>query len=106
MTQYNTLNVKLCNPQLNKLKPRIKSDTEVTLNLSSNVIGDSKDGINFPHKSSLTDRIVSRLRKAFAANIKLLKTQLSEIVQSGGFLGRLSGPLLKACLPLMKYDFL
>ena len=48
----------------------------------------------------------SELRKTFAngssANIKLSKTQLHKIEQSGGFLGRLSEPLLKTGLPLMK----
>ena len=39
MTKYNTLNVKLSNSQLHKLKPEIKNGTEVTLNLSSNLIG-------------------------------------------------------------------
>ena len=55
MTQYNTLNVKLSNSHLNKLKSRIKSGNEVTLNLSSNVIGHSIDGANFPRKISLTN---------------------------------------------------
>ena len=50
MSQYKTLNIKLSNPQLNKLKSRIKNGTEVTLNLSSNVIGDSNNETNFPHK--------------------------------------------------------
>ena len=65
MTQYNTLNVKLSNSQLNKLKFAIKNRTEATLNLSSNLIGISNDEINFPHKSILTDRQVSKIRKAF-----------------------------------------
>ena len=43
MNQYNTLNVKLSNSHLNKLKPAIKNETEVTLNLSSNLIGNSND---------------------------------------------------------------
>ena len=47
MTQYNTLNVKLSNSQLNELKFRIENDTEVTLNLSSNVVSDFKDKIIF-----------------------------------------------------------
>ena len=47
MTQYNTLNVKLPHSQLNKLKSGIKNGTEVTLNLSSNVIGNSNDECNF-----------------------------------------------------------
>ena len=50
MTQYNTLNVKLSNSQLNKLKSGIKNITQVTLNLSSNVVGDSNDETNFSHK--------------------------------------------------------
>ena len=65
------------------------------------MIGDSDDEINF-----LTNRQVANLRKAFANNlstdIKLSKTQISKMIQSGGFLGRLLGPLLKTRLPLMK----
>ena len=44
------LNVKLSNSQLNKLKAGIKNGTEVTLNFSSNLVGDSNDKTNFPHK--------------------------------------------------------
>ena len=73
--------------------------------ISSNVVGDSNDENNFPHKLLLTNTQVSKLRKAFAnnssANIKLSKTQLHKIGQSGGFLGRLLGPLLKTGLPLI-----
>ena len=78
MTQYNTLNVKLSNSQLNKLKSAIKNGTEVTLNLSSNLIRNSNDETNFPHKLLLTDTQVSKICKAFAnglsANIKFSKT--------------------------------
>ena len=49
MVQYNTLNTKLCNSQINKLKSGIKTNTQVTLKSSSNVIGDSDDENNFPH---------------------------------------------------------
>ena len=55
MIQYNSLNVKLSNLQLHKLKSGIKNGTEVTLNLSSNMIGDSIDETNFTQKL-LTDR--------------------------------------------------
>ena len=84
MTQYNSVNLKLSNSELNKLKSGIKNGTAVTLNRSSNKIGDSNDETNFSHKSLLTtDRQVSGLRKTFAnnssANIKLSKTQLSKI---------------------------
>ena len=56
MTQYNSLNVKLSNSQLNKLKSAIKNETKVVLRLSSNMIGDTSDETNFPHKLLLTDR--------------------------------------------------
>ena len=73
MTQYNTLNIKLSNSQLNKLKSGMKkwywSDFE-----------------NFIK---------------YCCNIKLSKTQVHKIGQSGGFLGRLLGPLLKTGLPLI-----
>ena len=65
MTKYNTSNIKLSNSRLNKLKSGIKNGTEVTLNLSTNVIGDSNNETNFPHKLLLTDTQVSRLHKAF-----------------------------------------
>ena len=105
MTQYNRLNVKLSNSQLNKFKSAIKNKTEILLRLSSNMIGDSNDEANFPHQLLLTNTQVSNLGKAFAnnssANIKLSKTQLSKMIQSGGFLGKLLGPLLKTGLPLI-----
>ena len=66
MTQYNALNVKLSNLQLNKLKSVIKNGTEVTLNLSSNLIRNSNDETNFPHKLLLTDTQVSKIHKVFA----------------------------------------
>ena len=53
MTQYNSLNVKLSNSQLNKLKSAIKNETEVVLRLSSNMIGDNET--NFPHELLLTN---------------------------------------------------
>ena len=64
------------------------------------------DETNFPHKLLLTDRQASNLRKSFAnnssADIQLSKTRLSKMIQSGGFLSRLLGPLLKTGLPLIK----
>ena len=70
------------------------------------MIGDSDDKINFPHELLLTNRQVANLRQAFAnkssTDIKLSKTQLYKMRQSGGFLGRLLGPLLKTRLPLIK----
>ena len=88
MTQCNSLNVKLSNSQLNKLKSAIKNETGVVLRLSLNMVGD--DETNFPHKLLLTNRQVENLRKAFAnkssTDIKLSKTQLSKMIQLEGFL--------------------
>ena len=104
MTQHNSLDVKLSNSQLNKFKSAMKNETEVVLRLSSNMIGDNET--NFPHKLLLPNRQVSNLRKASAnylsTDIKILKTQLTKMVQSEGFLGRFLGPLLKTVLPLIK----
>ena len=91
MTQYNSLNVKLSNSQLNKLKSAIKNKTEVVLRLSSNMIADNET--NFAHKLFLTNRQAASLRKAFvdksSTDIKLSKTQIPKMIQSGWFLGRL-----------------
>ena len=76
------------------------------MKLSSNVVGDSNDENNFLHKLLLTNAKVLRLCKAFtngsSPNIKLSKTQLHKIRQSGGFSRRLLVPLLETGLPLMK----
>ena len=70
------------------------------------MIGYSDDKTNFPHELLLTNRQVANLRKAFGNNsstdVKLSKTQLSKMMQSGGFPDRLLGPLLKIGFPLMK----
>ena len=92
MTQYNSLNVKLSNSQLNKLKSAIKKESEVVLRLSPNMIDDNET--NFPHELLLTNHA--------STDIKLSKSQLSKMIQSGGLLGRLLGPLLKTGLPLIK----
>ena len=69
MAQCNSLNVKLSNSQPNKLKSAIKNEAEVVLRLSSNMIGNSDDETNFPHKLLLTNyRKVANLRKAFPNN--------------------------------------
>ena len=62
MTYYNILNVKLSNSQLKR------NGTEVTLKISSSVVGDYNDENNFRHKLLLTKTQVSKLRKAFANN--------------------------------------
>ena len=98
VTQFNTLNV--------KLKSGIKNGTEETLKISSNVVDNFNDKNNFPHKLILTNTQVLRLHKDFAnnslANIKLSKTQLDKIGQSGGFLRKMWGPLLRSGLLLIR----
>ena len=88
MTQYNSLNVKLS--QVNKLKSSIKNETDVVVRISSNMVSTSNDNTNVPHELLLTNRQVANIRKAFAnhssISIKLSKTQLSKMIQAGGFL--------------------
>ena len=106
MTQYNCLNVNLSNSQHNKLDSAIKNESEVVLRLSSNMMGNCVNETNFPHELLLTNRQIANLRKAFANNLsigsKLSKTQLSKMIQSGGFLCGLLGPLLKTGSSLIK----
>ena len=103
MTQFNSLNVKLSNSQLNKLKSAIENGTDVVLRLSSNIIGNSNDETNFPHKLLLTNTQTLSLRKEFnnhtSADIKFSKGQLTKM-QKEGFLKFLM-PLLKSVLPLL-----
>ena len=98
MTEYNTVNVKWSNLQLKKSRKR-SLETEVTLKISSNIVGDSNNWHIFPHDLLLSGTQFSKFRESFgngsSANIILSKTQLHKIGQSGGFVGRLLGPLLK-----------
>ena len=110
MTQYDSLNVQLSDSQFNKLKSVIKNETNVTLRISSDMVGNSNNNTNFPHELLLTDRQVANIRKAFSNNlsrdVKFSKTQLLKMMQSGGFLGnllgKLAGPLMKVAMPLAK----
>ena len=106
MTQCNSLNVKLLNSQLSNLKSAIKNETELVLRLSSNMVGNFNDEIIFPHKLILTNIPVASLHKYFvnhlSTDIKLSKLRLSKMMQSGEFLGKIFGPLLKTRLPLME----
>ena len=93
MTQYNSLNVKLTNSQLNKLNSAIKIESDVVLRISSSMVGNSNGNTNFPHNLLLTDRQVVNILKVFSNNlstdVKFSKTQLLKMMQSGGFLGNL-----------------
>ena len=78
------------------MKSGIKHATKVTLNLSSNLIGNYNDETNFPHELLLTNKQVSKIRKAFAnhssANIKFSKTQFSKMISSGSSIIELINP--------------
>ena len=120
ITQYQSVNVNLSNPQyeklklaaknLNKLKPETKNNEKVTLRLSLNLQCNVTNENNFWHRLLLTNRQVSSLCKAFADNSSDNKNywkqyQIYETIKLGGFLGRTFAPLIKTGLPLMKTVF-
>ena len=78
MTQYSSLNVKLSNSELNKLKSAIENDAEVVLRLSSNMVGNSDDKTNCQYKL-LTNSQVTNLRRAFA-NYSSTDIKLSKLI--------------------------
>ena len=106
MVEYSEINCKLTNVQLYKFKKAVKSNEGATLRLS--IKNFNKD--EHRHKLLLTTRQNTKLRNAInnnsATDIKLSKTQIKKIIQSGGFLGKLlsklAGPLMKGALPLAK----
>ena len=102
MVEYSKVNVKLSDTQLKKLKNAVKNKTGTTLRISLKMF----NGNDLPHELLLTTRQKTKLRNAFNNNmstdLKLSRAQISKIIQSGGFLGRLLGPLLKTGIPLKK----
>ena len=102
MAEYNTVNVKLSNSKLNKLKSAVKNKQGTTLRMNARMF----NGNNLPHELFLTQRQITKLRNGIKNNlqtdIKLSKVQVSKIIQSGGFLDKILGPLLKTGLPLLK----
>ena len=104
MVEYSEINCKLTNVQLNKFKKAVKSNEGATLRLG--IRNFAKD--EHPHEFLLTTRQNTKLRNALnnnsASDIKLSKTQIKKIIQSGGFLGKLlrklARPLMKVALPL------
>ena len=102
MAEYSKVNVKLSDVQLKKLKTVVKDKTGTTLRMSSKMFNRN----DLPHDLLLTARQKTKLRNAFnnniSTNLKLFKAQISKTTQSGGFLGRLLGPLLKTGLSLRK----
>ena len=106
MVEYSKINCKLTNVQLNKLKKAVKSNEGATLRLGIRNFNKNET----PHQLLLTARQNTKLRNALnnnsATDIKLSKTQIKKIIQSGGLLvkllSKLVGPLVKVALPLAK----
>ena len=106
MVEYNKVNVKLSDAQIKKLKDAVNDNTATTLRINLKMF----DGNDLPHELLLSTRQKTKLRNAFnnnkSADIKLSKTQIFKIIQSGGFLGsllsKLAGPFMKIVVPLAK----
>ena len=85
MVEYNTVNAKLSNSQLNKLKNYVKKKQGTTLRMNAKMF----NGNNLPHELFLITRQTTKLRNAIENNmstdVKLSKAQISKIIQSGGF---------------------
>ena len=101
MVKYTKIKVRLSNSQLKKLKDAVSNNTGTTLKISLKMF----NGNNLPHELLLTTRQKTKIRNAFTNNtttdVKFSKAQINKIIQSGEFLGRLLGPLLKTGLPLI-----
>ena len=102
MVEYNKVNVKLSDTQLKKLKTAVENQTGTTIRMNLKMFAEN----DLPHELLLTTRQKTKLRNAFNNNmltdLKLSKAQISKIIQSGGFFGRLLGPLLKTGILLIK----
>ena len=85
MVEYNKINCKLTNVQLNKLKRAVKSNEVVTLRLG--IKNFNKDEL--PHELFLTTRKNTKVRNTvnnnLAIDIKLSKAQINKLIQSGRF---------------------
>ena len=91
MVEYNTVNTKLSDSQLNKLKKAVKNKQGATLRMNSRMFSTN----NLPHELLLTARqtqttkLRNTIENNMLTNIKLSKAQISKIIQSEGFLGSL-----------------
>ena len=101
MVEYTKVNVRLSDSQLKKLKDAVSNNTGTTLRISLKIF----NGDNLPHELLLTTGQKTKVRNAFnnmSTDLKLSKAQINKVIQSGGFLCKLLGPLLKTGLPLGK----
>ena len=106
MVKYTKVNVKLSDSQIKKLKVAAKYNTGTTLRINLKMF----NGNDLPHELLFTTRQKAKLRNAFnnnmSADLRLSKTQIVKIIQSGGVLGsllsKLAGPLMKIAIPFAK----
>ena len=102
MVEYSKVNVKLLDAQLKKLKTAVKNKTGTTLRMSLKMF----NGNDIPHELLLATRQktkpINPFNNIMSIDLKLSTAQVSKIIQSGGFLGRLLGQSLKTGLPLIK----
>ena len=102
MVEYTKVNFTLSDSQIKNLKDDFSNNTGTTLRISLKMF----NGNNLLHELLLTARQKTKIRNEFNNNtspdIKLSKAQINKIIQSGGFLGKLLGPLLKTGLTLIK----
>ena len=102
MVEYNTVNAKLSDSQVNKLKSALKNRQGTTLRMNTRMFSPN----NLPHELLLatrqTTKPINAIENNMSTDIKLSKAQISKIIQSKGFLGKRLGPLLKTGLPLIK----
>ena len=101
MVEYNTINVKLSDSQLNKLKNVLKNNQGTALTMNAKMFRTNNELL-------ITTRQTTKLRNAIenkmSTDIKLYKAQISKIIQSGGFLGslltKIVGPLMEVAAAL------
>ena len=106
MVEYNTVNAKPSDSQLNKLKSAVKNKQGTTLRMNAKMFSAN----SLPQELLLITRQTTKLRNAIENNmstdIKLSKAQISKIIQSGGFLtsllSKIAGSLMKVAVPLAK----
>ena len=106
MVEYNKIKIKLPDWQLNKLNPAVTNYAKVTLRISMEMF----EGNSLSHELLLTTGQKTKPRNVFENSIltdtKFSKTQISNIIQYGGFLGsllsKIVAPLTKAAVPLAK----
>ena len=102
MVEYNTVNAKLSISQLNKLKSAVKNKQVATLRMNARMFNRNNLPRELLLRASQTTKLRNAIENNMSTDIKLSKAQISKIIQSGGFIGKLLGPLLKIGLPLLK----